>query len=165
MPERSKSSSVTATYQPRSSSPTTLARGTRTLSNSTWLNSCPPAILIIGRTDTPGDFISTSTKLIPRCFGASGSVRVSSIIQSARCASVVQILPPLITRSSPSRTARVLRDAKSEPDSGSLYPWHHCTSPRATGGRCVRFCSSEPWIISVGPSIRTPKISRPGARR
>ena len=120
MPERSKSSRVTATYQPRFSSPTTLLVGTRTLSNITWLNSCPPAMLMTGRTSTPGDFISTRMKLMPRCLGASGSVRARHMIQSDRCASVVQIFAPLITYSSPSRTARVLNEARSEPDSGSL---------------------------------------------
>ena len=47
-------------------------------------------------------------------------MRVSNMIQSARWAMLVQILLPLMTNSSPSTTARVLRDARSDPDSGSL---------------------------------------------
>ena len=77
-------------------------------------------MLTMGRTVTPGLFMSTRIKLIPRCLGASMSVRVSSIIHSARWAMLVQILLPLITKSSPSTTARVDREARSEPDWGSL---------------------------------------------
>ena len=56
---------------------------------------------------------------MPRCFGASGSVRASMNIQSANCAPVVQIFWPLMTKSSPSRTARVCSEARSEPLPGS----------------------------------------------
>ena len=66
-------------------------------------------------------------------------------------------------KSSPSSTARVWREAKSEPDSGSEYPWHHWTSPFETGGRNCCFCSSVPWIIRVGAIIRVPNTSLPGA--
>ena len=44
---------------------------------------------------------------MPLCFGASGSVRVTSIPKSARWASVFQTFWPLTIHSSPSRTARV----------------------------------------------------------
>ena len=56
---------------------------------------------------------------MPRCLDASGSVRHSTKIQLAVCASLVQIFWPLITHSSPSRVARVDSDARSEPESGS----------------------------------------------
>ncbi len=56
---------------------------------------------------------------MPRCFGASGSVRASMNIQSARWAPEVQIFWPLMTYSSPSRTARVCSDARSDPAPGS----------------------------------------------
>ena len=58
MAERSKSSVVTAVYQPRFSSPMTFSLGTRTLSKNTSLNSCVSAMFISGRTVTPGAFIS-----------------------------------------------------------------------------------------------------------
>ena len=50
---------------------------------------------------------------------------------------------PASTHSSPSRSARVLSDARSEPAPGSLKSWHQISSPRAIGGSRRRFCSSE----------------------
>ena len=44
-------------------------------------------------------------------------------------ASVFQTFWPVMTHSSPSRTARVARLARSEPDPGSLKSWHHASSP------------------------------------
>jgi hypothetical protein len=65
--------------------------GTRTLSKKVSLKPCWPAMLISGRTEMPGDFMSTRKKEMPRCLGASGSVRASMKIQSARWALLVQI--------------------------------------------------------------------------
>ena len=59
MPERSKSSVVVPTYQPRFSSPIMFFAGTRTLSKNTSLKSWLFAMLTSGRTLMPGDFIST----------------------------------------------------------------------------------------------------------
>ena len=56
---------------------------------------------------------------MPRCFGASGSVRTRMYMLSALWALLVQIFWPLITYSSPSRTARVWTEARSEPAPGS----------------------------------------------
>ena len=56
---------------------------------------------------------------MPLCLGAAGSVRASSIIQSAMCASDVHTFCPLITQYSPSLTARVCSDARSDPEFGS----------------------------------------------
>ena len=86
-------------------------------------------------------------------------------IMSARCANEVQILEPFNTNSSPSIAACVWSDAKSEPVSGSEYPWHHCIPPDAISGRYRFFCASVPKRIRVGPSIRVPNLSFPGARR
>src|SRR3990170_8064383 len=93
---------------------------------------------------------------MPRCLGASASVRASMNIQSARWAPEVQIFWPLTTYSSPSRTARVWSEARSEPEPGSLKPWHQTASPRRILGRCCAFCSSLPWTMRVGPTIWTP---------
>ncbi len=57
---------------------------------------------------------------MPLCGGASGSVRTASQTQSAVSPLVVQIFWPFTTYSSPSRTARVFRAARSVPASGSL---------------------------------------------
>ena len=56
---------------------------------------------------------------MPLCFGASGSVRTRQNIMSAFCAPEVQIFWPLMTHSSPSSSALVERDAKSDPEPGS----------------------------------------------
>ena len=67
----------------------------------------------------PGVFISISKKLIPSCFIDVVSVRTRQKIQSACCASVVQVFAPLTIYLSPLNSAFVLREAKSEPDPGS----------------------------------------------
>ena len=56
--------------------------------------------------------------------------------------------------------ALVLRDARSEPDPGSLYPWHHLISPLMILGMCSIFCSSEAYSSRAGPSIHNPKLAR-----
>ena len=60
---------------------------------------------------------------MPRVRVESGSVRASRIARSAWCAPLVQIFWPVTTHSSPSRSARVRRLARSEPASGSLKSW------------------------------------------
>ena len=67
----------------------------------------------------PGVSSGTSRIEMPRCFGASGLVRHASQTCVVRWASDVQILLPLMTYVSPSRTARVRSDARSDPASGS----------------------------------------------
>ena len=56
---------------------------------------------------------------MPLCFGASGSVRTRQNIMSAVLAPDVQIFWPLMTHSSPSSSALVESDARSEPEPGS----------------------------------------------
>ncbi len=56
--DRSKSSVVVAMYQPRFSSPSRPDFGMRTLSKKTSLKPSPFAMLISGRTLTPGVFMS-----------------------------------------------------------------------------------------------------------
>ncbi len=71
----------------------------------------------------------------PRCLGASGFVRATSMHHLARWPSVVQTFWPVTTQSSPSRTALVFSDARSEPDSGSEKPWHQISSAERIGAR------------------------------
>src|SRR2546422_154003 len=73
---------------------------------------------------------------------------------------VIQFLLPLITHSSPSRTAVVRIEAGSEPASGSERQNAGDHSPDAHLGSQLCFCSSVPksWIGSV-PSSCTIKIS------
>ena len=72
-----------------------------------------------GCTLMPGESMRNSRKEMPRCLGASGSVRTKQKIQSARWAVLVQILWPLTTQWSPSSTALVRRLARSLPALGS----------------------------------------------
>ena len=65
------------TRHPSFSSPTLLATGTRTSSRNTSENSASPRIVSSGRISIPGVSMGTITHEIPRCLGASGSVRTS----------------------------------------------------------------------------------------
>ena len=113
---------------------------------------------------------------MPACFGASGSVRrqaqrgESGPSPQSRAPCVPRrrphLLPgstshllPSITHSSPSRP-RVLSDARSEPEPGSLKSWHHDSSPRSIGSRNRFFCSSVPWAMSVGPAMSMPTMKK-----
>ena len=145
-----------ATRQPSFSSPTRLATGTRTSSKKTSLNSLLPRMVSRGRMSMPGVSMGTINQEIPLCFGASGSVRTSSSQYWATWAWLVQIFCPLMTYSSPSRTARVRRLARSEPAWGSEKPWHQQCSPLRIAGRWNCFCSSEASVMIVGPAWRRP---------
>jgi hypothetical protein len=68
----------------------------------------------------PGVSIGTRNIVSPRCLDTSGFVRVSRNTKCASCAIDVNTFSPLITQSSPSRTAVVCDAATSEPASGSL---------------------------------------------
>ena len=110
---------VNAARQPSPTSPTRYASGTRVSVMYTSLNSASPVICRKGRTSTPLARMSRAKYVIPLCFGASGSVRATSMPQSARWASVFHTFCPLMIHSSPSRTARVPSPAKSLPAPGS----------------------------------------------
>ena len=75
---------------------------------------------MIGLICMPGLFSSNIKKLMPCCGLPLLSVRTRQNMCVARWAWVVQILEPLITHSLPSRRARHCKDARSEPDPGSL---------------------------------------------
>ena len=87
----------------------------RTSSRKTSLKACSPVMSTRGRISTPGTSIGHTKYEMPRCLGASGSVRASRIPNLAMWAKLVHTFWPLITHSSPSRTARVVSDARSEP--------------------------------------------------
>ncbi len=77
--------------------------------------------------------------------GSGGLVRAKTRMKSASSAKVHHILEPVMTHSSPSRSARVETAAASEPASGSERAKAPRYSPRAMGGRYWRFCSSRAW--------------------
>ncbi len=89
---------------------------------------------------------------MPWCFGASQSVRASSIPRSAWWALVFHTFCPLTTHSSPSSTAVVVSPARSEPAEGSLNSWHHTSSPVRSGRRKRSRARSGPCSRIVGPA-------------
>src|SRR5712691_1907848 len=102
---------------------------------------------------------------MPWCFGTSGFVRTSRMIQCAKCAPEVHTFWPLTTKWSPWSTARVRRLARSEPAPGSEKPWHQISSALRIAGRWRRFCSSVPQWMRVGPTRFRPMLpGKMGAR-
>ena len=97
----------------------------------------------------------------PLRLGTSGSVRASSTAKSAAKPQVVQTFWPLTTHSSPSSSARVDSDARSDPAPGSLKSWHQISSARTIGGRKRSRCSSVPWANSAGAALWMPERVQP----
>ena len=153
---RSNENVTMATRQPSFSAPTRLTIGTRASSKNTSANSLEPTMVLISRISTPGLSIGNITQVMPLCFGASGSVRMSSSHQSATCANEVQIFWPVMTYSSPSRTPLHESEARSEPAPGSEKPWHHTSSPLRILGRWSAFCSALASAMIVGPACIMP---------
>ena len=86
---------------------------------------------------------------MPLCLGTSKSVRAIRMPRSAWWAPEVHTFCPVITHSSPSRIARVVSPARSEPAPGSEYSWHQISSPRSAGGT-NRCCSAGERVIEQG---------------
>ncbi len=132
---------------------------------NTSLNSEVPVSCTIGRTRTPACRIGTSRQDKPRCRCAIKSVRASTKHQSANWANDVHTFCPSTCHlpSGPT-TARVRSPARSDPASGSEYPWHQIDVPARIPGRNRAFCSAVPNISKVGPSSCSPMCpTRPGA--
>ncbi len=73
--------------------------------------------------------------------------------QSAWVPLVIQSLLPLMTHSSPSRTARVRNPATSEPASGSDTAIAATMSPAIAGRRYCSFNSGLPKLCSAGVAM------------
>jgi len=78
---------------------------------------------------------------MPLCLGAAGSVRARQIAQSASAAWDVQTFWPSSRHPPSAFSARVRRDARSEPAPGSEKSWHQTRSPRRVGPTKVSRCS------------------------
>ena len=74
---------------------------------------------MIGCTSIPGVRMSIKRKVMPCWRIGSRAVRTRQKIQLATLAWVVHNLWPLQVKSSPSSTALICSEARSEPDSGS----------------------------------------------
>lgn len=94
--------------------------------------------------------------LMPLCFGAFGSVRTNVSNTSASWAPEVHTFWPLTTKWSPSSTARVFSNARSEPAPGSLMPSEVVISARRIGTAHRCFCSGVPKLNSDAAMIPTP---------
>ena len=99
---------------------------------------------------------------MPRCLGASGSVRTSRNPQSQNWACEFQTFCPFTTNSSPSRSARMPSPARSLPAPGSLNSWQKASSPDSSPGTKRSFCCSVPCRSSVGPSMAMVAPMNPG---
>ena len=73
-----------------------------------------------------------------------GDVRARRHIQSACTPLVMNILLPLITYSSPTRSALVRIDATSDPAPGSVTAIEQTASPRMAGSRNFFLSSCDP---------------------
>ena len=122
---------VIATRHPSSAPPSRFSSGTRTPEKKTSLKPPPPSICRIGRMSIPSDSMSTMKQVRPRCLGTCGSVRTMMTPHLQKCAPVFQVFCPSRIQPVPSRRARVVRPATSEPAPGSLKSWHQTSSPRA----------------------------------
>ena len=71
----------------------------------------------------------------------SGSVTAMTMKNAAVLALEEKNFSPVITHSSPSRTARVLNCVGSAPPSGSVIEKQENTSPSSSGRRYRSFCS------------------------
>ena len=85
--------------------------------------------------DTPGALDSTTNAEMPREWPSLGSVTANTTNRSATPRFVIQFFSPLITHSSPSRTARVRMPPGSEPASTSDRAKAGVHSPLASRGR------------------------------
>ena len=123
-----------ATAQPCPSSPSIRSAGTSTSSKKTSQNSSRPWIASIGRTEMPGESMSTNSAVMPRCPESGPPVRVSSTHRWAYWAKLVHTFWPVTLQPSSVRTAAQARAARLLPVPGSEKPWHQVSSPRSRRG-------------------------------
>ena len=90
-------------------------------------------------------------------------MRASTVIRSARAAWVIQVFCPVMRYTSPSFTARVVSEARSEPVFGSVNTAVGSTSPLAIRGSHSCFWASVPpfRISSSAISERVPRLPTP----
>src|ERR1700720_683231 len=106
--------------------------------------------------ENPGVLVGTTKPRTP------SSVTAQTIATSAIDPLVIHILRPLRIQSDPSRRARVVIEAGSEPASGSVRPKQPSSSPAAIPGSHRCFCSSEPnlQIANIASEPCTDTIDR-----
>ena len=131
---RSFISVVSDTFQPSPTLPSRWASGTRTSVKNTSLKLRGAGHLLDRpHLDARRFHVEKEEGQALHASAHSGSVRVTMMPKSAKCAPEVQIFWPLTIQSSPSRSARVRSAARSEPPAGSENNWHQISSPRSAG--------------------------------
>jgi uncharacterized protein (TIGR03084 family) len=142
-----------ARRHPSFTSPTTQSEGMRTSSKKTWLKEWAPVMSMMGAVVSPGASMGQMKYEIPLRFGASGSVRASSIPHLARWPPLVQILEPLTTHSSASRTALVVREARTVPPLPAL-PGNGAVGTLLVSESEVKFDSGGERVPTVSDLLR-----------
>ncbi len=131
-----------------------LATGTRTSSKTSSAVSDPrmPSLSSLRLTENPAASVGMMIWLTPR-EPPSSEVRTSAHSQSAWVPLVMYSLAPEMIQSSPSRAARVVSAATSEPASGSVTAIAATASPVMAGARYCCFSSAEPNAASAGVAM------------
>ena len=136
-----------ATENPLPSGPSMALAGTRTPSRTSSAVAWPrsPSLPWISRRVSPGASAGTRNALTP--LWPAPPVRAKSSTTSAHVPLVMNILLPVIVYVSPSRTARVVRLAASEPVPGSVSPKQPTASPEVSRG-------SQARLLLLAPPVR-----------
>jgi hypothetical protein len=154
MPIRPASSTCSALMKPCPSWPSTCEGGTRQFSKITSLVSLArmPSLSSFLPARNPAVPRSTMKAVMPR-LPLDLFVTAMTTMRSPLRPCVMNCLVPLITQQSPSRTAVERMAPASLPAEASVSPHAASCSPRASGVRYRRFCSSVPNIaMCAAPS-------------
>ena len=139
--------------KPRFSTPTRLVTGTSTLSKFSQpllrLYHCRPGR---GPRVTPGRSVSISSIDSPPMPGP--PVRTAVSKKSAFMAPEIRVLPPLTTKTSPRRSAVVVKPDTSEPPPGSVTAKAIFLSPARTGRATRSSISGAPPLMIGGRAIQ-----------
>ena len=147
MPVRPASSTCSALTKPWPSSPSWASAGTRQSAKITSLVSLAriPSLFSFLPARMPAVPRGTMKAEMPR-LPLARSVTAITTITPPILPWVMNVLAPLRTQVSPSRTATVRVPAASLPADGSVRPQAPSISPLASGGRKRAFCASVPNI-------------------
>ena len=134
-------------FEPCPTSPSRFSLGTLTSSKKSSEVSLARHIILpcMGIALKPGVPFSTIT--VENIFLPFSSPETACTVQPFEISEeplVINIFDPLITHSSPSRTAVVFEPRESEPAPGSVRPKLHRPSPVQSCGKYFCFCSSVP---------------------
>ena len=141
------------------SSPMIASTGTRTFLSvtSAWSDGMLN-VHHMNSTLKPGVLVGTMIAVMPLPSPGLPEVRANTMSWVARCRPLLKRLAPLITHSSPSRTAVVSSQVASEPWLGSVRPNAMRTSPVNIRSRYSSFCSGRPNSSIISTTGKLPTI-------